>query len=237
MKKLLNIIIILLSLFLMQPTFAMLPVVDFGAIANLIKEFEQLKAQYDLLRQTYENAKAQLNSAKELVRDAEGHSGYGDILNSEQALQNRAWSPDDWDSALKGLAGGNAERYHDLVKEYEDNHPSLTQDQYEKGTNAADAAIYENQIQNNKAATVTATYAFNDIKTQLNNIHELSQNIEKAGNEKAAIDLNTRMQTEIAYTQVQILKQMALMNEQMASTRAHRIQYESEEAKFNQLPK
>ncbi|MGA7536863.1 MAG: hypothetical protein WBV88_06010, partial [Candidatus Rickettsiella isopodorum] len=55
-----KIIVIGLLINFSMKSFAMLPVVDAGAIANLIKNFNQLKSQYELLQQTYQNAQHQL---------------------------------------------------------------------------------------------------------------------------------------------------------------------------------
>ena len=60
-------------------SFAMLPVIDAGAIANLIKNFNQLKSQYELLQQTYQNAQHQLEQVKQLTNDSEGHYGFGNF--------------------------------------------------------------------------------------------------------------------------------------------------------------
>src|SRR5436190_5738131 len=96
-------------------SFAMLPVVDAGAIANLVKNFNQLKSQYELLQQTYQNAQHQLEQVKQLTNDAEGHYGFGHFLNGEQDFNTRSWSPDNWKSALQGLSGGNPARYQELL--------------------------------------------------------------------------------------------------------------------------
>jgi type IV secretion system protein VirB5 len=75
-----KIIVIGLLINFSMKSFAMLPVVDAGAIANLIKNFNQLKSQYELLQQTYQNAQHQLEQVKQLTNDAEGHYGFGNFL-------------------------------------------------------------------------------------------------------------------------------------------------------------
>ncbi len=200
-------------------------------------EYEKLKAQYDLLKQTYDNAVNQLNTAKRIASDAEGHYGYGNLINDAASLTEREWSPDNWQDALKGLSGGNPARYQQLVQQYQQDHPTLSPDEFKKGASVAAAQQYQQQIQTNQAASVTASYAFNDIKQHLENIHQLSQNIEKAQDTKAAIDLNARLLTEIAYIQVQQLKMQSLVNQQLMQEGTDKIQAETQAAKFNQLPK
>lgn len=217
-------------------SFAMLPVVDAGAIANLIKNFNQLKSQYDLLRETYQNAQQQLEQAKQLTNDAEGNYGFGELFNNEQDLKNHAWSPDNWKSALQGLAGGNPARYQELVNTYQQDHPVLSQSNYEKGASPDQAQVYSQDVQVNRAATVNATYAFDNIKPHLDTIYKLSQKIDQAQNTKAAVDLNSRLLAEVAYIQTQNLKMQILMNQQMAQVNADTIAMKTASAKFNTLP-
>ena len=193
--------------------FAMLPVVDVGAISNLIKSYNQLKNQYDLLRQTYQNAKQQLDQVKQLTQDAEGHYGFGRLFNGEQDFNQQTWSPDNWKNALQGLAGGNPARYQELVNAYQQNHPVLAASNYEKGASHDQAQVYSQDIEVNRAAMVNATYAFDNIKTHLETIYQLSQRIDQAQNTKAAVDLNSRLLAEVAYIQAQNLKMQILMNQ------------------------
>lgn len=227
---------ILISCLIPTFSFATMPVIDYTNLIQLIKEYQQLKTQYDLLKQTYQNAQQRLSEAKELASDSEGHYGYGQILNSAKDLTGREWSPDNWDDALKGLAGGNPARYQQLVQEYKQNNPSVSTNVFQEGSSQDNARVYGQQVQTNQAATVTASYEFNDVNNQLANIHQISDQIESAKDDKAAIDLNTRMETEMAYLQVQILKQIALLNEQTARNASDSIQSETDGSKFNTLP-
>src|SRR5262245_58032794 len=95
----LNLLILLVLLpVLICPTFSFadLPVIDPVEIQQLYQEFKQLQKQYELLNNAYENAKQQLSTAeaalsqaKQLVSDAQGHYGYGALLNSDADLKNR----------------------------------------------------------------------------------------------------------------------------------------------------
>lgn len=221
---------------LSMKSFAMLPVVDVGAISNLIKSYNQLKNQYDLLRQTYQNAKQQLDQVKQLTQDAEGHYGFGRLFNGEQDFNQQTWSPDNWKNALQGLAGGNPARYQELVNAYQQNHPVLAASNYEKGASHDQAQVYSQDIEVNRAAMVNATYAFDNIKTHLETIYQLSQRIDQAQNTKAAVDLNSRLLAEVAYIQAQNLKMQILINQQMAQVNADSIAVKTSSAKFNTLP-
>ncbi len=214
----------------------MMPVVDATAIINLVKQLDQLKRQYDLLNQSYQTSQNTLNQAKAITSNGQGHYGYGGLFNDQQYTANREWSPDNWQDTLKGLSGGNPARYQELVSQYKRDNPSLSLSEFERGSSIENGQIYQAQIQNNQAASVTSTYAFNNIKDHIEHIQAISGKIESAPNEKSAMDLNTRMGAEIAYTQVEILKQMALLNEQTVNQNSDRIKYEAQGARFNRLP-
>lgn len=225
-----------MSLMVSLPSMAMLPVVDIGAIENLVKNFEQLNKQYDLLQRSYDNAKSQLDQIKQLKQASQGHYGFGGLFNGTQDLANREWSPPNWQSALRGLSGGNPARYRELVAAYQHDHPTLSQSDYQKGASPTQAQGYQQDVAVNRTAMVNATYSFNNIKTHLNTIHALSKKIDEANNTKAAMDLNSRLLAEIAYIQTQELKMQIIFNQQLAQTNVDAIAAKSARAKFNTLP-
>lgn len=215
-------------------SFATMPVIDYTAIIRMTEELNQLKKQYDLLNQTYRNAQQQLDQSKQLLKDGEGHYGFGSLDNSAADLKNREWSPDTWENALKGLSGGNPERYQELLNSYKQTHPTLSQAAFSKGSNAEQATLYQQQVDSNQAAAVNTNYAFNDINQHLEAVHQLSSQIESAQNDKAAMDLNSRLLTEIAYIQIQELKMQAIMNEQLSQQNTNDINAQTQAAKLNQ---
>lgn len=219
------------------PSYAEAPVIDIAAVTNLIKNYNQLKTQYSLLRDTYQNAQQQLDRAKALVNDNEGHYGYGGLLDSATDFNNQQWSPATWDQTLKGLSGGNPVRYQELVSLYKKEHPTLTTSDYQQGATQAKAAVYQQDVTVNRAAVVNATYAFDNLNDHLKRIHTLTQKIDAADNTKAAMDLNTRLVAEVAYIQAEELKMQVLFNQQMAQANADRIASKTASAQFNTLPK
>jgi len=164
------------------------------------------------------------------------HFGYGDLLNSDEDQSARKWSPDTWDSALQGLSGGNNDRYKQLVDEYQKNHPTLSSDDMKKGASDAYAANYEQQVETNRAAMAHASYSFEEVNKHLDNIKELSSQINKAENPKAIEEINARINAEVAYLQVEQIKSMAIMNEQLAQTQASELVHEKAASEFNQIP-
>jgi type IV secretion system protein VirB5 len=206
------------------------PVVDIAAIAQRIKSLVELEQQV-------ESQKQGVVQEKKEVADAEGHYGFGNLMGGASDLKNREWSPSDWKSALKGEAGGNPERYQQLLSLYKANHPSMSQDDIKKVVGEKKAASYQQQVETNQAASINATYSFNNIKKHLDDINQLQKKIEKTKNTKAAIDLNSRISAEQAYLATQQLKMQSLLNQQMAEQASSDIASETQAAVFNTLPK
>ncbi len=98
------------------------------------------------------------------------------------------------------------------------------------------ATDYQQQVDTNQAASTHATYAFNETNKHLENIDALSKQINETSDTKHIQDLNARMNAEIAYLQVEIIKGIAVMNQQMAQQQATEIHERTEAAKFNQIP-
>jgi type IV secretion system protein VirB5 len=165
-----------------------------------------------------------------------GNYGYGTINNSNKDLKDREWSPESWDDALKGLSGGNDQRYQELLSAYQEDHPSLSQDDFSKGSSDVYATDYQQMVATNQAANVHASYAFEEVNEHLETIKKLSDEIEHTDNQKAISDLNARINTEEAYLQVEQIKAISVMNEQLAQGQASEIVSRSEASKFNQIP-
>ena len=198
--------------------------------AKTMMVYHKLEAELAQLQDEYRELKL-------LKADAEGHYGYGGLLNGASDLTAREWSPSNWQDALKGLSGDNPSRYQQLLQAYQAAHPTLSQRAFTHGASAEAAKNYRQEVHTNEAASVNATYAFNNVEQRLRAIYALSKNIDHAQNTKAAIDLNSRLLTEVAYINVQQVKMQALLNEQMAQSAASRIESETQEAKFNTIPK
>ncbi|MDF1654360.1 MAG: type IV secretion system protein [Coxiellaceae bacterium] len=198
--------------------------------AQMLTNYQQLIQQYELLQQ-------QFSKLKQLSNAAQGHYGFGDMLNGAQDLTRRQWSPKNWQQALQGLSGGNTDRYQELVSQYQKNHVILTKSDFEKGATLANANAYRRDVQVNRAASVNATYAFNNISKHLDTIHDLSSRIDHAENTKAAMDLNSRLLAEMAYIQTQSLKMQVLLNQQVAQVNADAIADDTQRAQFDRLSK
>lgn len=213
--------------------------INFSQLAHADEYDEIMKQLYKIAESTSGTQTA--TEAIDALNDKEfqalaAHFGYGDLLNSDDDLNARKWSPDTWDSALQGLSGGNDDRYKELVDEYQQDHPYLSSDDMKKGASDAYATNYEQQVDTNRAAMAHASYSFESVNEHLDNIKELSSQINKAENPKAIEEINARISAEVAYLQVEQIKSMAIMNEQLAQSQASTLVHEKAASEFNQIP-
>ena len=162
--------------------------------------------------------------------------GYGDLLNDDTAQKERAWSPDSWQDALEAQSGGNSDRYQQLVDEYQASHPYLSDEEMQKGSSASNTTNYEQQVQTNRAAMSHASYSFEDVNKHLDTINELSKKINEDSNPKAVAEINARINAEVAYLQVEQIKSLAVLNEQIAQDQASSLVNDKAASEFNQIP-
>lgn len=226
-KRKLVLLISVSALSLSIGAYANLPVIDPTNIAENIKEVTQLKHQYDTMQNQYSQMKQQYSSIT-------GNYGWGNWQNGSSDLSQREWAPGDWHSALQGMSGGNPGRYQELLSQYKQSHQTMSKDQFAKGSDQNLATSYKNQVQTNQASSVSATYEFNDINKHLQNLQQLGKQIETAKNLKSAMDLNSRVQLEVAYISIEELRMQTVLNQQMAQSEASKITQENEAAQFNQ---
>lgn len=192
------------------------PAGDAAIIAKLVDQLRQMEKQYKLLDKTYKTHDAQLKGISQLNKYNSGHSGYGRLFNSLSDVQKRQ-SANTWKESLRGISGGNPERYKELVGAYEAQHHTLNKQRFSQGASLNRVERFDSERQVTQAVGIESEVLFNDINDSLKRIHELSEQIEKAENTKAAVDLNSRLLTEIAYIEVQKLKAQSLLNHLLVS--------------------
>ena len=239
MKRIINLTIIAFSfLMLLQISSAMMPVIDIGEIVKTTEMIQQLDQQYQELKDQYETMQDQYNQLKQQYSSITGNYGWGSWNNTLDNLQQqREWAASDWQSALKGMSGGNAARYQQLLEQYKESNATMSQENYAKGSDQNLSKSYENEVQTNQASATTATYEFNDINNHLQNLYQLGQQIENAQKNndlKSAVDLNSRVQLEVGYIAIEELKMSTIMNQQMAQMQSSKIALENEASQYNQ---
>ena len=208
-------------------------ITDIQMLATALEQLSQLREQYRLLTDTYQTAQNQLDSVNRLKEMNSGHYGFGELSNGLDELQSWRSPTSTWDDALKNLSGGNPERYQSLVNAYEKNHPSLQDDTATKNMTASDAARFKEDKAVNRAVHVQTTDAYNEINKHMESLHKLSKQIEKTPNTKGAIDLNSRLLTEIGFIQLMSLRLQTLVGQQLSQDSLSELEERAEMAKFN----
>lgn len=211
------------------PAHAMIPVIDGAEISKTVAVYQQLKSQYQTLNNQYQTMVEQYHAVT-------GLSGWGHFHNDLNTLhQVRQWAPSDWQHATSDLSGGSA-IYHQVYQRYLKNHPSLTDQTYQQGKSQPQLASYKHQVATNRASAAAATYVFNEINQREQMIYELGQGIEDAKhnpNIKSAIDLNSRIELEVAYLSLEKIKMASILNQQIASAHSHQIFSDQQSALYN----
>ena len=184
---------------------------------------------------TYQNAQSQLDQLTQLKSMNSGHYGFGDLNNNLDSLQSWQSPVSTWQDALQNLSGGNPDRYQTLVEAYERNHPALNEANYARATTSEHAARFKEDKAVNRAVRVQTTESYNDINKHMAALQKLAQQIEKTPNTKGAIDLNSRLVTELGFIQLTSLRLQALMSQQVSQDSLSELQDSAEMAQFNRF--
>lgn len=208
---------------------------DVELIATSLKQLSTLRDQYRLLKESQQQAKDQLKSVNSIRDMNSGHYGFGELSNGLDALQSWQSPVSTWQDALHNLSGGNPARYQSLVDAYEKNHPVLDEAAFARNTTPEQVTRFKEDKAVNRAVQVQTTESYNEINRHMDTLYKLSQKIEKTSNTKGAIDLNSRLVTELAFIQLVSLRLQTLMSQQIAQESLSELQDRAEMVRFNRL--
>jgi len=209
------------------------PISDAKLLLTAIDQLKQLRRQYEMLKDTYDNAKNQLDNLQRLKEMNSGHYGFGELENGYDQLRSWQSPASTWDEALRSLSGGNPERYDALVKAYEANHPTLSEANTTRYMSAPEANRFKEDKAVNRAVQVQTTQAYNDINQHMETLQKLSKQIDKTDNTKGAIDLNSRLMTEMGFIQLMNLRLQTLISQQLSQDSLNELSDRAEMARFN----
>ena len=204
----------------------LLGVEDAAMLANAVKQLETLEDQY-------KNAQNQLSRLEDLKAANTGHYGYGELSNGLDELRSWQSPTEQWENALRNLSGGDAQRYQSLVQAYEKNHAQLDDTRIQHDMSTDDSIRFKEDKAVNRAVQVQTTDAYNDINKHIKSLQALSKNIEKTTNTKGAIDLNSRLITELGFIQLMQVRLQALSNQQLAQDSLNELSDRAKAAHFN----
>ncbi len=165
------------------------------------------------------NTLNQLNELKDEWKKLSQSYGMGDNADDKSA---RLWSADDWTQVLEQASGGNNERFKQLMQSYSQTYPVLQKGQ--TGTIDPKKLVSDTYTQEGKtynAALSVSAYTYDDVNNRVGKLETLLAKVDDANknqNEKAAMDLNSRLMAELGFIQLEMLK-LQSVHTQMEATR------------------
>ena len=120
--------------------------------------------------------------------------------------------------------------------EYASSHPLWEKKKWIKKLPEEERAQIKREIAESRAASIEAAYTYDQSEKRRSYVSELSKKIDETETTKAAIDLNSRLSVESQYMQTESLKQIALLNKQLAESDYRRVSARSQEASFTSMP-
>lgn len=187
-----------------------LPVIDVAAIAEAIK-------QYDQMVQQLENMRAQLGEAKKLYSSMTGDRGMQNLLSGEQ----RNVIPSNWQETLAQMGGGDISQLAQQIKQNAAKVDASTLSRIL----SSDAAQASNGFANSAAsAQASAGEVYDNASERFARLRQLMDAIGSASDPKAIADLQARVGVESVMLQNEQIKMTALLQASQAQQAIQRQQ-------------
>lgn len=153
--------------------------------------------------------------------DMGSHTNTPNALSFESNTRyTELWSSDNWEDALKTVSSGNNSRYSELKAAYAATNPTLLDDSQTVDGKKLVSSSYTQKANTVNTALAGSQYTYENINQRIRNIQDLENMIDdtsKNANEKAAIDLNSRLVAETALIQLEALKQASMQVQMQAA--------------------
>lgn len=222
-KKLFMLGAILSSLAFSQPSHALITVIDKSVLAETIRQLSEMKRQYDLLRQQYDELVATKNAIT-------GSYGMSLLENGILQEKGRRTLPATWQEVVNlqktGVIPGI---YAEKSSQFEKLLPTIDSKLFSKNSSNRNATSYKLSTDNTRAAFASTEAVYNQIQNRLKTIESLTKQIDQTDNVKAATDLNSRISAENGFLSIEMARlqslqlslQTTLQNNQNQATANH----------------
>ena len=199
--------------------YAAWPVIDTTAIARMVQQINEMKKQYEVLKQQY----AEMQATKDAVT---GSYGVSMIANTAKDQATRRALPPTWQEVVNlqksGFYGQRQDYFNKLLPNIDDK--LLSQDPKNRNV-----VSYQMSTGNTQAAFAATEAIYNKIQDRLQTIESLTQEIDKTDNIKNATDLDSRIAAENGFmnidmarlSAIQLSLQATLQNNQNQATANH----------------
>jgi len=213
-KSLLASICIILFGVTAHPARAQWAVVDVGAITQLVQQVMTMKEQLD-------TAKSHLEQAQKQYQATTGKRGMENLLAMTKEMRN--YLPTDWEQLSATMKSINS-TLGGMVQNTVNTNAVLTPAQLNKLAPEV-RALLEAQRRSTALSQVMTRTALQNTSNRFQSIQQLINAIPTAGDEKAILDLQARIQVELGMlqneqTKLQVLQQVSQAEESAQQQRA-----------------
>jgi type IV secretion system protein VirB5 len=207
-----------------------MPVVDVAAIAQAIKLYNQVKSEYEELKNLRKSNAQQLEF---LNNNLKGNFGYGVLSQSE--LKKHQWSNDSWSDVLENKAGGQP-GFLDAQQKYASMYTIVKPQNIAKTRTGEGGQLartyYEQSSQISRSALAASAYSYDQVNAHMSNLNSILAKLEDNPSEKAAIDLNARLMAELGFIQLEMLRQQNIQTQLLATDTQGNVNSLSDRSKF-----
>ena len=136
--------------------------------------------------------------------------------------ENKTWSQDDWDDLLTGVDEDKYSEIATLMDTYQSKYPVLESGKPDSvSVDNLVGTTYEQEAGTYRAGLATSQYSYNQINDRIAQLQSLLAKVDNEGynkNEKAALDLNSRIAAEVGFIQLEMMRLQSIAL-QVESTR------------------
>jgi hypothetical protein len=179
--------------------------------------FDRQGQMLDVERNILSSQRNVQSLVQEMNKSVIGHSGWGNYQFHDH--QSYGGGAGDWANVMRmAEAGGGQGELGNMLNELSGQFPA-NRSLFNRGIHDdKQQQYYALQAQTILAARAASHLDYNKIERQIQYQQMLQQQIEKANDLKAAVDLNNRIHIESNLINLEILRQVALLNQQQAVT-------------------
>lgn len=173
-----------------------IPVIDVAAIAEAVKQYQQMVQQLEQLQ-------AQLDQAKKLYNSMTGDRGMQNLLSGEA----RNVIPSNWQETLAQMGGGDI---NGLAKQIKDRAAKIDTATLEKLLSGGTASASQGFANSAASAQAAAGRSYDNAAERFGRLQQLMDAIGSATDAKAIADLQARVGVEQVMLQNEAIKLQAL---------------------------
>jgi hypothetical protein len=194
-------VIILISLVWQIPVYASMPVIDAAAIAQIVSVYDQLRDQYKRMKEQLDEATFQSGVLTDQLDSIIGENPFGDIYNSNDDKESRAWAPDSIEEFEDMIQYGfNPGDLADRYAYYQEKFPGTDPETIDpKNSQSSNRELYEYNEEWTKLNLVNFAQTFDTVNASYEKINNLLSEVNTHETLKQSSDFTNRLIGELAY--------------------------------------